>query len=1120
MKKLRNVLFTLAILTLCLFLLPTEADAVSISDLTFELNDDRRSYSVADCKESAGGELIIPATYNGKPLTAIGAYAFSNCMSITSVTIPSSVTRIGSSAFSNCGSLTGVYITDLAVWCEIDFEGTMANPLLYAHKLYLNKKLVTDITIPYGVTTIGDYAFDGCESLISITIPDGVTSIGLSAFSRCSKLIKVFLPDSITYIGTRAFERCSSLSYSTYDDAKYLGNIKNPYLALIKYPNTYEITQCTVHSNTKVIGNDAFNGCRNLAGVTIPESVTTIGDYAFYNCITLTGIFIPGSITKIGDWAFYNCDGLAEVTIPGSVSTIGRWAFSDCDRLATVSISGDVTAIDDYAFASCSSLTDITLPASVTVIGEGLFNECAALVECTIPGQITAIGGSAFSGCTSLVDIIIPDNVKTIGAYAFSNCTNLTDVVIPDTVTTIGNALFKNCTGLTGVKIGNGIRAVSEDMFFGCSSLTDITIPDSVTMIGKTAFTECIGLIRVTTGNGVTVIGDSAFENCTALTDITIGNGVTTIGDSAFRNCSALADMVMGDSVTTIGQYAFKECKSLKKLVTSNCLKSIDEQAFANCVSLTSVTIPSGVAVFSQSVFQECTALADVTFSEGIQRISSHMFYGCTSLTDIKLPNSITSIGAYAFYNCSSINSIAIPNNVTQIGNSAFLRCTSLKSVELGSGITQLAIETFKSCSMLTKILFPMSIKSINTKVFDNCDNLSKVYFRGTQADWDRISISYGNDDLNNAEYIFNYTGETIHSYGDWTTIESATCTEVGSKERNCTVCTAVEMQIVPAKGHAYASGICTVCKIEFPLDLADYDRSATIIKTSGANIWNKPYTSGTSKMVRTAEYNSKVNVVGYAYNASGSLWYKLSDGNWVYSTNIRVTDYNPADVEAISKTFVVTSWGANIWSKPYSSGDSKVVKSVEKTAALSVVGQVRNSTGGLWYMLEDGNWIYSKNVNERIFDPADVIAYKRSATVIVPGVINIWGQPSTKAPSTLTRTAAYQTKLNVVAKYTTPTGGLWYQLTDGNWVYSTNIRITDYNPADVQKVNKTVTVTSWGANVWSKPYSSGDSKVVKTVAKAANLKIDGQVRNSTYGLWYRLADGSGWIYSQNVKVK
>ena len=306
------------------------------------------------------------------------------------------------------------------------------------------------------------------------------------------------------------------------------------------------------------------------------------------------------------------------------------------------------------------------------------------------------------------------------------------------------------------------------------------------------------------------------------------------------------------------------------------------------------------------------------------------------------------------------------------------------------------------------------------------------------------------------------------------------------------------------------------------------YIRSATVINTSGANVWSKPYTTigpnpagipNDSVRVYTAAYKSKLNVVGKLINYSGGLWYKLSDGNWVYSANIRVTDYNPADVETYNKTFVVTSWGANIWSKPYSSGDSKVVKTVAKAANLSIVAKVRNSTGGLWYQLSDGGWVYSNNVIEKSYEPSNVIAYNRSATVMATAGANIWSEPSTSGLSKLVRTAKYQAKLTVVGKITNNAGSLWYKLSDGNWVYSNNIRVTDYNTADVETCKKTFVVTSWGANIWSKPYSSGDSKVVKTVAKAADLSIVAKVRNSTYGLWYQLSDG-GWVYSNNVKEK
>ena len=148
----------------------------------------------------------------GNGVTTIGEKAFYHCSNLTSVTIGNSVTSIGNDAFGTCSKLTNVYITDIAAWCNISFSSSTSNPLDYAGNLYLNNELVTDLTIPDSVTSIGSFAFYNCISLKSIIIPNSVTSIGGGAFRDCKSLTSVTIPNSVTSIGERAFYECYNLT--------------------------------------------------------------------------------------------------------------------------------------------------------------------------------------------------------------------------------------------------------------------------------------------------------------------------------------------------------------------------------------------------------------------------------------------------------------------------------------------------------------------------------------------------------------------------------------------------------------------------------------------------------------------------------------------------------------------------------------------------------------------------------------------------------------------------------------------------------------------------------------------------------------------------------------------
>ncbi|MCD7828513.1 MAG: leucine-rich repeat domain-containing protein [Clostridiales bacterium] len=171
------------------------------------------------------------------------------------------------------------------------------------------------------------------------------------------------------------------------------------------------------------IGKYAFEDCKTLSNVTIPDSIISIGSYAFEDCSTLSNVTIPDSVTSLGSSAFYNCASLSSITIGNGVTSIGNNAFYSCGVLSIVKIGNNVASIGDYAFYKCVCLGNIIIPDSVISVGEYAFGYCTALTNVTIGTGVTSIGTGAFRNCLNLKSITIPANVTSIvsGSIGFSS---------------------------------------------------------------------------------------------------------------------------------------------------------------------------------------------------------------------------------------------------------------------------------------------------------------------------------------------------------------------------------------------------------------------------------------------------------------------------------------------------------------------------------------------------------------------------------------------------------------------------------------------------------------------------------------------------------------------------
>ncbi len=726
-----------------------------------------------------GGKVVIPAEFEGYPVTTIYHGAFRYNDTITEVAIPCGVKCIDNEAFASCSELKKINIPD-----SVTEIGAAA---------FFGCSSLTEITIPGSVKTIEDEVFSGCSSLIEVIICNGVTKISVMMFEECNSLRSIIIPESVTAIGETAFLGCENLErVEIADGITYVGGFAFEGTAYLKNENNWKndvlyLDYCLlqtrgskesyeIKSGTKVISAMAFNFNSNLRTLVLPDGLKTIGSYAFESCDSLESINIPDSLTYLGNAVFNSCGNLKNVTLGKGITEIPYGTFSCCNIKSIVIPDGVVTIGSDAFYGN--ALSEIVIPDSVTQIGNGAFSgtdylenednwedgilyidNCLIKVkedvtECEIKEDTRIIADWAFKDCKNPLDIVIPDSVINIGE-AFCYCRTLHSVAIGKGITDIGSRAFYENSKLKFITIGENVKSIGEDAFNNCTSLAEIIIPENVESIGEDAFKGCTGLVCVSVediaswckmdfdgfnGNPLCNGGD-LYLNGQLITELIIPEGVTEIAKTAFYECSAITSVVFPESLKNIGRLAFYGCNNVTTLDFNEGIENIGEEAFYECRNITSVVIPESVESIGYDAFECCDNLKSVYINDltswcnidfdgyGANPMNekADLYLNGIMVTELIIPDGITDIGRFAFNGCRSIKSVVMPDSVKSIGENAFRSCSYLENIVLSDSINVIERGTFSFCNNLQSIVIPEGVNIIKENAFSFCNNLQSI---------------------------------------------------------------------------------------------------------------------------------------------------------------------------------------------------------------------------------------------------------------------------------------------------------------------------------------------------------------------------------------------------------
>lgn len=640
----------------------------------------------------------IPFPANMKELPSLDG-----CGSITSLTIPTTITSLGN-GFYGMDNLESVTIEDSEKDLEYLNVGESCLRSESLKTLYLGRRLNKPISsnaleaLELGkfITSLSG-VFENCPALVSFKANGEITEISERTFNNCSALTTINLPKSIKVIGRSAFENCSSLASIDFLE------------------------------NVNCIGSEAFSGCSSLDGIVLASGLTSIGENTFWGCISLRSISIPNTVTSLGKGTFYGCKSLTSIKLSDNIKVIPASAFAGCTQLTNIELPDGIERIEKHAFESNKALTNIVLPGTLKYIGPAAFADDSKLKTVHFEGQLydwVKITFDDFDGTKEDGGRYYPEDTNPLSyakEFYLRNNMPLQDISFTEEMDSISPRAFAYYRGIiNSIVITTGVEhlRIGEAAFYGVKQVPSMTIASSLKSIrGKLPS----ALNVYYSGGMVDYCNLKLYSN-------SLGSKLTINGQAITTK------LELPEGIKVIPSFHFGGL-GFTAVSIPNSVTAIEDYAFSSCYNLEEVELPQQTIYIGKSAFKDCSKLKSLSLPSSLKYIGRYAFSG-NSITKVNIPASLEEIGDKAFsYNSLSelvLEDSALPLKVPEDGYLLFGNFRSeLKNLYLGRTLETSLCVAFKDAP-LEKITIGKDVTNIPC-LFNDCYRLKQITCLATE---------------------------------------------------------------------------------------------------------------------------------------------------------------------------------------------------------------------------------------------------------------------------------------------------------------------------------------------------------------------------------------------------